>query len=295
MKHKIIKNILLLSGLGFCFLFVTSFYNFISGFPHTRNIKTRRYNEKRAQYYETLQGKPEQFRIKTEDNIDISGTVIYQPKADTVLLICHGYKQSKEHMISLANLFDEYSVVLFDLRAHGDSGGNLVSFGYHEYKDVVAVYNYLKKDARLMNKKIYGLGISMGAASLANAAARGCKFDGLILDSCFSMIDFEVVSNFIQIPKIFFNFGKFIFRTLWGIDVDSIKPGTFLSKVDCPLMFIHSKNDEKVTSSHSDKLYKEALSCKQKSIVLCDGLHGKLFLHDSAFYKKAIIDFLSRT
>jgi uncharacterized protein len=294
MKKKIVKNILLLASMCFCFLFVTSFYNFITGFPHTTNIKTRRYNEIRAQYSKVLQDKPEQFEIKTEDDIDISGIIMYRPKSDSVLLICHGYKQSKEHLISLANLFDEYTVVLFDLRAHGDSGGNLVSFGYHEYKDVIAVLDYLKKDSRFMDKKFYGLGISMGAASVAKAAANGSKFDCLILDSCFSNIDFDVVSSFVRIPKIFFNFGKFIFKAFWKIDIDSIKPGAFLSKVDCPMLFIHSRNDEKIACSHTNELYNEALACQQKSIVLCDGLHGKLFSHDSAFYKKTIIDFLSK-
>lgn len=294
MNHKIINNILVITGICFCFFFVTSFYNFIFGFPHVSTIKTQKYNEKRAQFCELLKDKPEKFRLKTKDNIDISGMMTYRPKSDSVLLICHGYKQSKEHMIALANLFDEYTVVLFDLRAHGDSGGSLVSFGFNEYKDVKTVLNYLKKDARLSNKKIYGLGISMGAASIAKAVSRGCKFDGLILDSCFSIIDFEIVSKFVRIHKIFFNFGKFLFKVFWGIDIDSIKPGTFLSKVNCPLMIIHSKHDEKISPSHAKKLYHEASSCKEKSIVLCEGFHGLLFRHDSQFYKKAIIDFLSK-
>jgi len=293
MKLTIVRKVLLLSCLSMCFLFVTSFYNFISGFPYVSTIKTEKYNARRAEYYEQIQREPEKFQLTTKDNIDIAGMIFYQPKADSVLLICHGYKQSKEHLIALANLFDEYTVVLFDLRAHGDSGGSLVSFGYHEYKDVQAVLDYLRNDSSLHNKKFYGLGISMGAASIANAASRGCSFDGLILDSCFSSIDFDIVSKFVNIPKIFFNVGKFIFNILWRIDIDSIKPGTFLSKISCPLMIIHSKDDKKVSYDHAERLF-EAASCQQKSIISCPGDHGRLFRYDSQFYKKIITDFLAR-
>lgn len=293
MRFKIVKNTVFIVCISFCFLFVTPFYNFISGFSTISTIKTKRYNTRRAQYYEMLESKPEPFIHKTEDNIGISGWVMDRPESDSILLICHGYKQSKEHLSVLANLFNEYTVVLFDLRAHGDSDGSLVSFGYHEYKDVHAVLNFIKKDLRFSKKKLYGLGISMGAASIANAASKGAKFDGLILDSCFSTIDFDVVTKFISIPKLFFYFGKYLFRLISGVDIDKIKPGVFLSTIDCPVMIMHSKSDEKMDVFHAKELYEKVL-CKNKSLVLCEGSHGLLFRHDSDFYKKTVTNFLSK-
>jgi len=293
MKLKILKNMLFIACVCSGFLFTTSFYNYISGFSTSSTIKTRRYNSRRIQCYSYLKGRPEKFKTRTEDNIDIAGLIIDQPASDSVLLVCHGYKQSKEHLIGLANLFPDHTVVLFDLRAHGDSSGNLVSFGYHEYKDVCAVVNYLKKDARFRTKNLYGLGISMGAASVANACSKGCKFDGLILDSCFSQLDFDVISRFASIPKLLFGVGKSLFKLICGVDIDTIRPAAFLSTIDCPLMIIHSPLDEKVSIAHAQELFDNA-GCKDKLLVQCKGTHGLLFRHDAEAYKKAVIDFLSQ-
>jgi len=293
MKFKIVKNMLFIACVCFVFLFTTSFYNFISGFSNVSTIKTKRYHVRRAQCYNLLEGNPEKFKLKTEDNIDIAGMIIDQPKSDSILLVCHGYKQSKEHLVGLANLFNDYAVVLFDLRAHGDSGGSLVSFGHNEYKDVFAVVNFLKNDSRFRNKKLYGLGVSMGAASVTNACSKGCKFDALILDSCFSRLDFDVVSGFARVPRLLFGIGKSLFKIICGVDIDAIRPGVFLSTVDCPVMILHSTTDEKIPIAHAHELY-DSVACSNKSLVQCKGSHGLLFRHDSEFYKKTITDFLSQ-
>jgi len=293
MKFKVIRNILLILSIGIFFLHVTSFYNFVQGLSGISTIKTKRYNARRAKCYAMFEGEAEKFWLKTEDNLNISGLIIERPKSNAILLVCHGYKQSKEHLIMLANLFNEYTVVLFDLRAHGDSEGSSVSFGYHEYKDVYAVLDFLKKDARFSNKKFYGLGISMGAASIAHAASRYGMFDGLILDSCFSKIDFDVVTKFVKIPELFFSFGKFLFKIIFGVDIDGIKPGSYLSCINCPVMIIHSSFDEKVDVSHASELYSKVI-CPHKLLVLCKGSHGLLFMHDAEFYKKTISNFLSK-
>lgn len=293
MNLKLIKHSFLMISIVVAFLHVSSFYNFIIGFSNVCHVKTKQYNTRRAQYYANLKSSVEKLNLKTEDNLVLSGLMINRPESNGILLICHGYKQSKEHFIALADLFKEYTVVLFDLRAHGDSEGKDVSFGYHEYKDVCAVLNFIRKDARCNNKKLYGLGISMGAASLAHAASRGNSFDALVLDSCFSVIDFEVVSNFIKIPRFLFSIGKFLFKRIKGVDIDSIKPASYLSSISCPIMIIHSKADEKVDISHAHELYSKIL-CPMKSLVLCEGSHGIIFRHNPEFYKATIIEFLSK-
>ncbi|CAF1614895.1 unnamed protein product [Didymodactylos carnosus] len=216
-------------------------YSFLRNFSGISSIKTKDYHEKRAHYYMMFKGKSAKFCLTTEDNIHIAGLLIERSASDSVLVICHGYKQSKEHLLALAELFPEYTIVLFDLRAHGDSGGNKISFGHHEYKDVCAILDFLKQDSRFNNKKLYGLGISMGAASMAHAASKLDVFDGLILDSCFSVIDFKVVTKFIKIPYFLFNVGKFLFKIIYDIDINSIKPGLYLSSLGICLLTILQK------------------------------------------------------
>jgi len=53
-----------------------------------------------------------------------------------------------------------YTVVTFDFRAHGESGGNTSTIGFSETKDAEAIISYVRENVR---SKIYLIGFSMGA------------------------------------------------------------------------------------------------------------------------------------
>ena len=86
--------------------------------------------------------------LRTPDGVDLS--YFYVP-ATTVpargnLVILHGKDSAKEvYLEYLPQLAPYgYNVLLYDARAHGRSGGQFTSFGYHEWQDVVLAVTKLR-------------------------------------------------------------------------------------------------------------------------------------------------------
>ena len=59
------------------------------------------------------------------------------------------------------------NVLSFDLRNSGQSGGDLSSFGYAEWTDVLAAIQYARKNAATTNVLLYGFGTGVSAAMIA--------------------------------------------------------------------------------------------------------------------------------
>ena len=64
-----------------------------------------------------------------------------------------------------------FTVLLFDLRNRGESGGEFVSFGFFEQEDALAAVDYLNSRDDLNELRIGMLGLSQGGAAAIFAAA----------------------------------------------------------------------------------------------------------------------------
>jgi pimeloyl-ACP methyl ester carboxylesterase len=112
---------------------------------------------------------------------------------ETVIL-CHGLGSGKERMLSLAKLLASrgYNVFLFDFRAHGESGGNFVSYGDRERYDVLGALEWIHANHAYESTKIHGIGQNTGAAALLAAAAdpnHGEAIESLVLYEPYARFD----------------------------------------------------------------------------------------------------------
>jgi fermentation-respiration switch protein FrsA (DUF1100 family) len=76
-----------------------------------------------------------------------------------------------------------YGVLLFDWRAHGESDGDLCTFGYHEARDVAGALAWLQAQPDVDPERIGMLGESMGAVAAIRAAAQLPAIQGVVADS----------------------------------------------------------------------------------------------------------------
>lgn len=89
--------------------------------------------------------KAQPLTFQTIDGITLSGLLLVREQAQRNLLVCHGYRMSKERMSSFATMFPNHNIFLFDYRAHGESQGDYTTIGYNEKKDVLGALSVLKK------------------------------------------------------------------------------------------------------------------------------------------------------
>lgn len=132
-----------------------------------------------------------EFTAKTDDGIDIYG-IHYQgaPEAGTILL-CHGHGVNLRRLDDMVKFLRRagYSILMFDFRAHGSSGGKYCSIGLHEWKDIKAVIKTAKEKGYLTESSpLAAYGRSMGAATLINGSENLPEIKAFILESSFEQL-----------------------------------------------------------------------------------------------------------
>jgi pimeloyl-ACP methyl ester carboxylesterase len=106
------------------------------------------------------------FHSDTNDNF----TPLKEP---ATIIMLHGYMMYKETMAPWASALAQagYRVVLVDLRGHGESTGDTVTYGKYETEDLIQLLDYLKAH-NMCDEKVGVLGLSYGATLALHWAAR---------------------------------------------------------------------------------------------------------------------------
>ena len=118
------------------------------------------------------------------DGITLRGW--YLPSRNgAAIIVGHGIGGSR--LLEPAGMLSRhgYGVLTFDWRAHGESDGELCTFGYHEVRDVQGALAWLREQADVDPQRIGMLGESMGAVTAIRAAAALPGIKAVVADSAY--------------------------------------------------------------------------------------------------------------
>lgn len=226
---------------------------------------------------------------KASDGTQLSLLVFIRPGAQRTVLVTHGYHMTKEELFMFPLIMKDDNVVLLDLRAHGGSQGDLITFGYYEVFDMIGAAYGIKVDPVMGKVPLYGIGISMGGVALLGAAMTHPElFTAIIIDSVFSYLPDQFARTFNRrsyVPRI-----PFLALTQWLIEytgkfrLASVSPRGWISKLGVPVLLIHSATDKVTPVSDVHVLYACAQGTKGLWIAP-EGGHGTLFrdMHEDYF------------
>src|SRR5579863_5509479 len=170
----------------------------------------------------------EDFSVSATDGVPLRGWKVRPalPNGDWVLLF-HGVSDNRTGMIGQAALLlrHGYSAVMMDARAHGESGGNMATFGWLERHDTPVIVDALNKSDS--PRHLFALGSSMGAAIALQSAAVEPRIAGVVAESSFSDLR-EVTYDYAGLhwsPLL----GETLFRPgTWTVISTAQKEGGFL-------------------------------------------------------------------
>lgn len=124
--------------------------------------------------------------LRARDGIQLAAW--YVPAASGIgrrgptVVLAHGYGSNKSAMLPRAAvLHDDYNLVLFDFRNHGQSSVGPTTVGVTERRDLEAVIDWLTDEKG--PDEVAVLGVSMGGGVAAGLAATDLRVDALILES----------------------------------------------------------------------------------------------------------------
>jgi len=217
----------------------------------------------------------------TSDGVELSGWYVPGNSSKGIILFCHGNAGNIGGRLEYLKIFHRlgFDTFIFDYRGFGRSEGETTEKG--TYRDIEAAMDHLIKNRNVSKDELIIYGRSLGGA-IAIHHARYHTPKMLIIDSSFTSyrkISTEVLSGFLlPIPV----------KWLARFDYNSIND---IGKIDCPVLVIHSSDDEMIPYSHGKELYKNAN--EPKRFITISGTHNEGFL-TSENYENGLSDFLEK-
>ncbi|MBU0580605.1 MAG: alpha/beta fold hydrolase [Candidatus Margulisbacteria bacterium] len=229
--------------------------------------KTRKNPENYGMIYEKVV-------FNTKDGLHLVGWLIPAPKkSNKTIILCHGILNAKDFFLPEAKLLHEagFNVIAYDLRAHGESEGNFVTFGCQEKYDLEAILDYLKKNQSSWLKNVGILAHSLGAATAILAASIRKEIKSLIVINCFANIEDDItywVTKLGHLPYWpFVPIALKSFRKELKVNLKEISPISFITKLKIPVFFMVSEKDEVTNPNDSKMLYEKKPGTKEIWII----------------------------
>jgi uncharacterized protein len=189
------------------------------------------------------------------DNVPLDGWFIPASGKAVLVLINGGFQNRVDPVVDTLGLAHDlqqqgYNILLFDLRGRGDSEGTAHSLS-NENKDIGGAIDYLESRGYPADK-IGLIGFCSGAANACIFASQN-KIGGLVLDACFPSVESMVYNQAANhgIPQAlvdaFLPAVRVSAEVFYGYK--EINPIDVVSKIQCPIFFIHEQDDDLVSSA----------------------------------------------
>ena len=213
----------------------------------------------------------EEVFFRAGDQVQLHGWYIPAPNSEFTVLFCHTNGGNMMYQLDSINIFYNLglSCFIFDYRGYGSSRGRPSEHG--TYLDVRAAFRWLTKKKKIPAEKTIVFGRSLGGSIAAYLAGR-VRLRGLVIESAFT--------SYVDIGRKFYPympvkwFARFNYPTI-----------EYVRKVTCPVLVIHSRNDEMIPFEFGLQLYEAAN--EPKEFVELYGGHNDGYLISSETYKKA--------
>jgi pimeloyl-ACP methyl ester carboxylesterase len=231
----------------------------------------------------------------------LAGWYFASRRRERAVVLVHGKDscRGRELRASTLDLVDRlhsrgFSVLMIDLRGHGESAQARMTYGLAERRDVLGAVDWLLARGYLAGR-VGVLGASLGGASAIGAAAEEPAIGALVTDSAFAdfheMIDLRF-RELSRLPAIFLPGSHALARLLTGHDLRNAKPERDAGRIGArPMLVIHASQDPFVPVEHARRL----AAVSGARLWVTDGQrHLASFARHRTEYVEQIIEFFDR-
>lgn len=206
--------------------------------------------------------------LQTSDGYAISAFEVDVEDPKAVLIFISGiHNPSVTAFFGHARVLREhgYASILYDMRAHGQSEGELVSLGYAETRDTQAVVDYILAQGRYSGVPIVVYGVSMGGAVAINSIGQIPAIAGLVSLSAYSSWEDVFAENMLAsgAPPFLTTMTKPFVKlySLWkfGWETRDLYPAKQIANLgNRPALLIHSTEDSQVSYANLQRILEYA-------------------------------------
>jgi hypothetical protein len=183
----------------------------------------------------------------------------------------HGVADNRAGSAGLVERFGPkgFDVIAYDSRAHGDSEGDVCTYGFFEKQDLMRVLDTVHAGPIIL------IGDSLGGAVALQEAAEDSRVTAVVAAETFS--DLRTVATE-RAPRLF-NPGVIqrAFRRAAAdghFDVDAVNPARAAANIHVPVLLIHGGADVDTRPEHSRRIF-EALQGPKRLILVPGAAHNQ--------------------
>ena len=202
----------------------------------------------------------EDVTFNSRDGIVLKGWWFAVPRADRAVVIVHGRGRNRVNSdfmpaaISRLLLTHGYSVLLFDLRGHGESGGTRYTLGIEEPRDILAAIDLAAKKADIERARVALIGESLGGGSVLMTVQADPTIGPVVTDSAFAdgnTVVSESATKYTNLPAWFTPGIVLMSRLFLGLDVSQVTPAKVVAAhPERAFLFIQCTDDTTVRLHH---------------------------------------------
>ncbi len=193
--------------------------------------------------------------------------------ARATIVYLHGTADNRTSASGVVQRFGPrgFAVVAYDSRAHGESGGEMCTYGFHEKQDLRDVLDTIDHSPIIL------FGTSLGAAVALQEAAGDSRAAAIVAVETFS--DLRTVAS--ERAPFFFTAGTIrksfqLAEERGRFQVDAVSPREAAAHITAPVLIIHGDADVETPPAHSQRVFAALKGPKRLILVPGAGHNGSL-------------------
>src|SRR5882672_3642315 len=248
-------------------------------------------------------GKREDFVVKAPDGAILRGWKVRSanPNGSWVLLF-HGVSDNRIGVVGQSEflLQNGYCVVMMDARSHGDSGGNLATYGWLERADTSAIIDALESSEKPQH--LFALGESMGAGISLQSAGADSRIEAVVAEAAFANLqeaayDYAGLRQYPWLGKTLFAPGAWLMvyrgAKLAGFPASEVSPEKSVAARAFPILIICDEEDHALPCRHSEMIFHAARGQKELWRVP-KAWHTAALGYEPNEFRKRVLGFFER-
>ncbi len=253
--------------------------------------------------FEHTHGHREDFNVRAPDGALLRGWKVLAEKPNgSWVLLFHGVSDNRVGVIGQSEflLQNGYNVVMMDARCHGDSGGEIATYGWLERKDTSAVIDALEASEKPLH--LFALGESMGGGIALQSAGADSRIEAVVAEASFANLqeaayDYAGLREYPWLGKTLFSPGAWlmVYRggKLAGFPASDVSPVKAVAARPFPVLIICDEEDHALPCRHSEMIFRAAQGPKEFWRVP-RAYHTAALGYEPAEFRKRVLGFFDR-
>ena len=295
MFRKVLRRSLV--TISILFIIFLLFIHFVA--PH---LIIYRPDRRSAEHHENNLPLPEMAKAMWVDgyHVQLSGTLFSPTEpAKGIVIFVHGIGSKKESFYDTANAYAKlgYHAFTFDQRAHGESEGAYITYGYYEKKDLIAIVDYLEGLYPDLDIGIWGSSLGGAVALQALAIEQRLKFG--VISSTFADLG-EVVHAYQRRYLKGISLGPFTDHTLQragriaSFPPEKIRPEVAARAITQPVLYIHGTTDRRISIEQGRRIFAQLASTDKTFVPVENAGHLDVFKVGGDRLSEQVVDWIAQ-